>query len=83
MLVLARKEGERIKIGDDIVITLVKCDHGKARIGIEAPKTLLVLREELENSEHVVKTHEDSQAAPVLHSLRDAVRERRNKDTDA
>lgn len=47
MLVLTRVESERIKIGDDIVITLVKAANGKARIGIEAPRQKNVVREEL------------------------------------
>ena len=47
MLVLTRKPNERIVIGDDIVITLVHTDSGKARIGIEAPKCVPINREEL------------------------------------
>ena len=47
MLVLSRKENESIKIGD-IVITLLNCQKGRARIGIEAPKDIHILRTELE-----------------------------------
>ncbi len=47
MLVLARKVGEKILIGDDIVITVVETFKGKVRIGIDAPKVLKVFREEL------------------------------------
>jgi carbon storage regulator len=47
MLVLSRKEGERILLGDNIVITLVRCAGGKARIGIEAPQECKIIREEL------------------------------------
>lgn len=47
MLVLSRKVGEKILIGENIVVTLVEIDRGKVRIGIEAPKDVPVYREEL------------------------------------
>ena len=47
MLVLSRKVGERILIGDKIMITVVKVGHGGVRIGVEAPPELAVVREEL------------------------------------
>ena len=49
MLVLARRPGQRIRIGDDIIITLIsgRDSCGNTRIGIDAPKDTLVLREEL------------------------------------
>jgi carbon storage regulator len=46
MLVLTRRNNERIIIGD-IVITLLEAHGGKARIGIEAPKDVLIFREEV------------------------------------
>jgi carbon storage regulator len=47
MLVLSRKPGERIHIGDDIVITIVRIGPNNVRVGIEAPKDLNIVREEL------------------------------------
>jgi carbon storage regulator len=47
VLVLSRKIGERILIGDTISVTVVKIGHGGVRIGIEAPAELAVVREEL------------------------------------
>lgn len=47
MLVLSRKIGERILIGDKITVTVVKIGHGGVRIGVEAPPELAVVREEL------------------------------------
>lgn len=47
MLVLSRKAGESVYIGDDIKITLVEFIGDKIKIGIEAPKSMTVLREEL------------------------------------
>lgn len=48
MLVLSRKEAQRIRLGDSIVITIVKIGGDKVRIGIDAPSDVLVLRDELE-----------------------------------
>jgi len=47
MLVLSRKIGENIVIGDNIVITVVAVDRGKVRLGIVAPKNVVVHREEI------------------------------------
>lgn len=47
MLVLTRKAGERIWIGDDISVTVVRITGGGVRLGIEAPHELPVVREEL------------------------------------
>ncbi len=47
MLVLSRKIGEKIRIGEDIVITLVSIKGDKIRVGIEAPEEVKILREEL------------------------------------
>jgi carbon storage regulator len=47
MLVLSRKLGEKIVIGDNIVVTVVKIDRNQIRIGIEAPSEVPVYREEI------------------------------------
>lgn len=47
MLVLSRKLGEKIFIGDSIVITVVDIDRGKIRLGIDAPRSVPVYRQEL------------------------------------
>lgn len=48
MLVLSRKEAERIRLGDSIVVTVVRVSGDKVRLGIDAPPNVVVLREELE-----------------------------------
>jgi carbon storage regulator len=48
MLVLSRRATERIKLGDSIVVTVVKVAGDRVRLGIEAPADILVLRGELE-----------------------------------
>ena len=47
MLVLTRKKDEAIRIGDDILIKVIAVDKNTVRLGIEAPKELSILREEL------------------------------------
>jgi carbon storage regulator len=47
MLVLSRKASERIRLGDSIVVTIVRVTGDKVRLGIEAPPDVLVLRDEL------------------------------------
>ena len=48
MLVLTRKQGQRILIGEDIAITIVALGRGKVRIGVDAPKDVTIVREELD-----------------------------------
>jgi carbon storage regulator len=47
MLILTRRSGEAINIGDDIVIRVLAVDGGQIRIGVEAPKEVPVHREEI------------------------------------
>lgn len=47
MLVLSRKKGERIIIGENIVITVVEIGQGRVRLGFEAPQDVKIWREEL------------------------------------
>ncbi|MDO4575893.1 MAG: carbon storage regulator [Planctomycetia bacterium] len=47
MLVLSRKVGERILIGENIAITVVRISQGTVRIGVEAPRDTSVIREEV------------------------------------
>lgn len=48
MLILSRRESECICLGDDIVLTIVRVNGDKVRIGIEAPANVKILRNELE-----------------------------------
>jgi len=47
MLVLSRKVGEKIWIGDHISVTVVRVAQGIVRIGVEAPQELPIVREEI------------------------------------
>lgn len=46
-LVIGRKPGESVYIGDDIKITVIKTEDEMLRLKIEAPKDMYILREEL------------------------------------
>jgi carbon storage regulator len=48
MLILSRREKQRIKLGSDIIVTIIRVSGDKVRVGIEAPSDLIVLRDELE-----------------------------------
>lgn len=56
MLVLSRKVGEKIYIGDDIVVTAISIERGKVRLGVEAPKAVPVHRREVFEKLHPEKT---------------------------
>ncbi|WP_411170321.1 carbon storage regulator CsrA [Clostridium sp. MB05] len=47
MLVITRKKGESVLIGDDIEISISKIEDGSVKLGIKAPKEMTILRKEL------------------------------------
>lgn len=47
MLILTRRAGERLLIGDDIVVKIIRIDGGQVRVGIEAPDNVRIVREEI------------------------------------
>lgn len=47
MLVLSRKVSERVLVGDNVVVTIVRIGPNTVRLGIEAPKDMNIVREEL------------------------------------
>ncbi|MDO4576154.1 MAG: carbon storage regulator [Planctomycetia bacterium] len=61
MLVLSRKESERIRVGDSIVVTVVRLTKDRVRLGIEAPDDVLVLRDELEKDGEFAPSGEEKE----------------------
>ena len=47
MLILTRKLGEKINIGDDITVTLIEIKGAQVKLGIEAPKNVEIHRQEI------------------------------------
>ena len=64
MLVLSRKVGERVLIGDKIAVTIVRIGQGGVRIGIEAPPETPVVREELAESVGATPSHAHKRPVP-------------------
>jgi carbon storage regulator len=60
MLILTRKVGEIIRIGDDILLTVVGVQGNNVRIGIAAPKEVKILREEI--YQEIMKANLDAAA---------------------
>ena len=58
MLVVARKLGEAVRLGDDTWVRVVSLTQNTVRLGFEAPSDVEVLREELVNDESVLNTRE-------------------------
>ena len=53
MLVLSRKESQKIKLGDSIVVTVVRTGRDRVQLGIDAPPEVLILRDELDTKERM------------------------------
>lgn len=47
MLVITRKQGQTIRINDNIVIRVLDLGHGNVRLGIDAPRDIAIMRGEL------------------------------------
>ena len=75
MLILSRKIDEKIKIGNYITITLIDVHGDQVKIGVEAPKTVKVFRQEVydaiqnENSAAVVEKSENKKAIDAVSAL--------------
>lgn len=52
MLVLSRKTGEQIQIGDQITVTVVRLAGNMVRLGIQAPSGMVIYRQELVDGPH-------------------------------
>ena len=60
MLILTRRTGESLKIGDDIEVTVMAVNGSQVRIGIKAPRSVPVDREEIAE-----RKRRDREASPV------------------
>lgn len=75
MLVLTRKSGEAVRVGDDIRIVVVEARDGSVRIGIDAPRSKAVHREEV----YLKIQDENISASRVPADVADALKRARKK----
>lgn len=61
MLVLTRKLLEKVYIGEDICVTIVRLEGGQVRLGIDAPRAIPVIRAELRDRANSKRTRVDSE----------------------
>lgn len=82
MLILSRRVGESLTIGDDIVVTVVAVGGNQVRLGISAPRAVRVLREEIvqaikdENRAAANAADDPRRLADVVKQLRDKASDR-------
>ena len=75
MLILSRKIDEKIRIGEDIIITLIDVHGDQVKIGVEAPKSVKVFRQEvfdafqMENKAALGNKTQDTNAISALSKL--------------
>ncbi len=79
MLVVTRKVGERIMIGDKVVVTVVRIAGNIVRVGVEAPANYAVVRKELVDKESFEKDLSDRTAA---HSTTSSAAEEKSSRRD-
>ena len=77
MLILSRRVGESITIGDDIVVTVVAVGGNQIRLGIEAPRQVRVLRQEIVQA--IKDENHAASAADSTRRLGDVVKQLRDK----
>jgi carbon storage regulator len=65
MLILTRRPGESVRIGDDVTVTVLGMKGGQVRIGVSAPKTIPVHREEVYKRIQASGGATTSQAVPT------------------
>ena len=72
MLIITRKKGESLMIGDDIEIVISKIDDGSVKIGINAPRDIEILRKELYEEVEL----ENKEATKIDISMLDNIRKK-------
>ena len=65
MLILQRKEGESLLIGDEVEITVLSVEAGRARLAIQAPRSVTILRSELKVAADAHREAADEQVSPL------------------
>ena len=77
MLILQRKEGESLLIGDEVEVTVLAVEAGRVRLAIQAPRDVPILRSELKVAAQANREAADEEVSPL--ELLDALRNREGK----
>ncbi len=72
MLILQRKAGESVFIGEEIEVSVLSVDAGRVRLAIQAPKSVAILRSELKSAAATNREAADEGTSPL--ALLDALR---------
>lgn len=65
MLILQRKAGESLFVGEDVEISVLSVEAGRVRLAIDAPKSVPILRSELKNAAATNREAADEAASPL------------------
>ncbi len=66
MLVITRREGEKIHVGKDVRITITQVRGGKVRVGVEAPKETMIWRGELDDKVQAAPAEEEAKEGDLV-----------------
>ena len=77
MLILQRKEGESLLIGDEVEVTVLAVEAGRVRLAIQAPRDVTILRSELKVAAQANREAADEEVSPL--ELLNALRNREGK----
>jgi carbon storage regulator len=81
MLILTRRIGESIIIGDDITITVLGVKGNQVRLGVNAPKTVSVHREEIYR--RIQQEHSTNNSEPLVIDTGSNIEKSEDKDKDS
>lgn len=77
MLILQRKEGETLLIGDEIEVTVLSVEAGRVRLAVQAPRDVTILRSELKVAAQANREAADEAVSPL--GLLGVLKERKDK----
>lgn len=77
MLILQRKEGETLLIGDEIEVTVLSVEAGRVRLAVQAPRDVTILRSELKVAAQANREAADEAVSPL--ELLGVLKERKDK----
>lgn len=77
MLILQRKEGETLLIGDEIEVTVLSVEAGRVRLAVQAPRDVTILRSELKVAAQANREAADEAVSPL--ELLGVLKDRKDK----